>query len=793
MVWRILACGVVGAFLGCPSLPRSLGDSLTEHGRPDAADEAGGDAEDPDRRDASDRDTRDWKDPTTPGEGTWDPGCVPQCWNRVCGPDGCGGVCGVCPSGTACSYDRAMCVSQSIQKALGGPCGPTDDCQARIGYPGGSYPNPKWPGCLHDQCLEGPCVAGFCSRVCQIGQDVRVNGTDRMAPDGIEDPDSPISDCAGGSDDLFAGGFACVLVEPGATTGLCHPAASFRPCEATSECPEGEACGFLVILGNLERRCLAAPAGARGLAEACGFDAVTGKNRSCEAWACTEDGCTQACATDPDCATPEARCDHGTGLCAGAGGRCEDDGDCSAWVCRPDVILSGEGGGVDAGVTVQACGPRECARDSDCGDSGFYCRHEAVQGGPGQWMASGTCARRQAGGEALGQPCDDDPGDGLPDVVCLDRAYCLDGRCGAMCVGDEDCVAGEGARGQAPMACGWREFDAEGSQEVPLPVSVCQWVGGSGASCRVREDCSAGVCAPWVSAGTGVIELRCLEPPPESLGPGSPCGEAAWGQTCDTRVCLGATALVPGMCSTVCRDEEDCSGLAGAGTATFLCEAVRFFRTGTVYLADDAYVSWCVPAPAGSSLVACGPIGVCSTAGETCRAVVRSGAPGGVDRVQYRCGKWEGSEAGAWCDPDRGGEGCRSGSCAPTAVRGVGFCTSPCDTDARCQGLAGGAARCVERVVLPRDPPGNPVTVRECRVVDACVTCRDDRDCPDPALRCADLAALPYEDDLRCAPACESDGDCAAWGDGVTCLEKDAPLETSKTGKVRVCAPPVCP
>lgn len=789
MGWSVRVGILLGGLLGCPSLPQGPGDVVFPEGGlvVDASGEVEADAEDRDRRDA--RDARDVKEGVGPGEGTWDPGCVPQCWNRVCGPDGCGGVCGVCPEGTACSYDRSMCVSLSVQKALGAPCGPTDDCLPTVAYPGGAYPNPRWPGCLHDQCLEGPCVAGFCSRPCRMMQDVVVNGTDLLAPDGIEDPDTPVTDCTGGRTDLFGAGFACVLVEPGAAEGLCYPVASFRPCEG-ADCPAGEACGFLVVQGNLERRCLAAPAGAAGVAQACGYDAVSGQAIRCEAWACTVDGCTQACASDEDCATPGASCDAGSGLCSGTGGRCEDAGDCSAWVCRPDMVLE------EVGATVQACGPRECRRDGDCGDAGFYCRHEAVAAGPGQVSATGRCDRRQAGGQPLGALCDDDPGDGLPDIVCQDRAYCLDGRCGAMCAGDEDCQGAADGQDGGAVACGLREFDAgEASPAgVRVPVPVCQWGGEAWAPCEVREDCEAGVCAPWIPAGTGAVELRCLEPPAGSVGPGSPCGAAAWGQVCDTRVCLGDTGVFAGRCSTVCRDAGDCPAAFPAGEAKFVCEAARFSQAGTVYLADDAYVSWCLPVSEGSTLQPCQPVGVCAAPGETCRAVVRSGVPGGDDRVEYRCVWVEtGGPMGAACDPEGGGQGCRSGVCAPTAVRGVGFCTTPCDSDATCQGMAGGAARCVARVVLPRDPPLQPVSVRECRVVDACVTCHDDRDCPDSSLRCADMAALPYQDDFRCAPACEADGDCAAWGDGVTCQEVDAPLETSKTGKVRVCAPLACP
>lgn len=775
---------VMGVVVGCPSLPRAPGDlSVPEGFRMDAlANEEYGGA---DGRDTAIGDSRDRKDEIAGGDLT----CVPQCWGRVCGPDGCGGVCGVCPDGTVCSFDNSMCVSTSVQKALGGPCGPTEGCLPRLHYPGGSYPNPKWPGCMHDQCLEGPCVAGFCSRKCRMMQDIRVNGTDLFAADGIEDPDSPLTDCKGGRTDLFDQGFACVLVEPGATQGLCYPKASFRPCDGPQDCPDKEACGLLVVLGNLEKRCVAVPFGAGKIAEACGYDPLTGMARRCEAWACSADGCTNPCSSDNDCLTPGARCEPISGMCSTAASRCEGDGDCSAWVCRSDVFVE------ELGLTVQACGPRECDSDNDCQDAGFYCLHKVVPTGPGKVSFIGKCVPRETSGQALGGQCDDTPGDGRPDVVCQDRAYCLDGRCGAMCTSDEDCALPlDGARSVPAMVCAQREFAGEGKIEAPVPV--CTWFGEPGAPCEVQAQCEAGVCTPWIPVATGMVSLHCMEPPLGSLGIGNFCGEKAWGQTCDTRVCLGESGLAPGVCSTVCRDAGDCPVMTPIGTemARFVCEAVPFFRAGTVYLGDDEYVSWCLPVPGKSTLAPCEPVGFCPDEGETCRGVIRSGAPGGLNRVEYRCIRAEsGGEVGAACDPEGDGTSCRSGVCAPTTVRGVGFCTTVCDSDQTCLGFFGNAARCVKRAVIWRETPSDRVTVRECRIVETCVPCRDDRDCPDENLRCADVATLPYQNDYRCAPTCASDADCAVWGMGLTCTEVDAPLETSKTGKVRVCSPMVCP
>jgi len=714
----------------------------------------------------------------------WDPGCVPQCWDRVCGPDGCGGVCGVCPPGTQCSFAQTMCISESVQKPLGASCGVTDRCTPEVVVSGQSYPNPDWPACLHDQCREGPCVSGFCSRPCRMMQDVVVNGTALMVPDGIEDADSPVTDCSGAQSDRFAGEFACVQVRADVPTGLCYPKSSFAPCERPQDCVAGESCGFLLVLGSVETRCVVQPAGAIGLGGDCSYEAGA-TAIACSAWACGSNGCTWACVSDADCATPGASCDARGGVCRETGGRCETDGDCSAWVCRPDVSFE------ELGTVARACAPRECARDADCEDPGYYCRHRVIEPAPGQVAAAGACEPKTASARRPAEVCHDDPGDGLPDLVCEDRAYCLDGRCGAMCATQEDCAEG--------MACVLHEFEWEGSaaRKPDVPVPVCEWVGMDSAPCEVQADCKNGVCTPWVLAAEAAPVALCTDPPAGAVGFGSLCGAGAFGQSCDTRFCLGEDPenLVPGVCSRLCRDRDDCPEVAPIGPDwyRFVCEAMRFHQAGTVFVGDDAYASWCIPVPASSTLARCDTTGTCEQPGETCRAFVRSGVPGGTDRVEYLCVAASGGAPGAYCDPQKDGTACRSGVCAPTAIPGVGFCTVPCATADQCAAFAGGAARCVDRVVIPRDPPEEPITVRECRVVEACVTCQDDRDCPDPGLRCAEMASLPYLDDFRCAPVCEQDADCATWGAGVTCSEVEAALATEKTGKVRVCAPLPCP
>ena len=70
-------------------------------------------------------------------------GCVPECDGKMCGPDGCGGICGACfDGGAGCDEGNQCCFSNCLGKqcgsdGCGGSCG---DC---------------WPGLL---CLAGNCI-----------------------------------------------------------------------------------------------------------------------------------------------------------------------------------------------------------------------------------------------------------------------------------------------------------------------------------------------------------------------------------------------------------------------------------------------------------------------------------------------------------------------------------------------------------------------------------------------------------------------------------------------------------
>jgi len=710
----------------------------------------------------------------TIGDGTvsprFDSGCIPNCYSKVCGDDGCGGLCGTCPEGSVCSVTQAYCVSKSIQKPLGSYCGEYGECKPMLDFGGvATYPNPYWPSCLDDQCLEGQCLFGFCSRNCKIHKDTEDNVSKMPFADGIEDEDTPKNDCEGGKGEILSTGFVCIDQKGSpASLGVCFPRSSFKPCSSSSDCPPSEACGYIAIKGNIEKRCVAKPEGAASLGQKCGHDEKTGRYIFCESWLCSDRGfCSAPCDSNSQCLTQSASCREG--LCQNQNKVCTTDADCSAYSCsymaKADFFDS----------HLSLCVPKTCLSDTQCGDEGYYCRHYTTPQS-GTFSLSGECVPKLPGGRKTGEECRVDKDDETPDIPCENETYCIQNTCLAMCENDDDCPSS--------MMCSASKLGTKEKDEVFL----CNPISPSNPACTDPDAC---ICSPVLRASPRQLELKCIDAKPSALPFSSLCGEAFYGNMCDTGYCLleDSANLRPGFCSKVCRDDSDCPSRTslGGSLVKWVCAGISMFSNLTLFLGDDIFVSWCVPVPAGSSLERCTRDSDCQHPSEVCKPFVRHGIPATESTVTGYCVLSEGgTDTNMPCVLKNGGKECKTGICEPMPTGDFGFCSKLCQSDFDCADIAWDA-RC-ERKTLVWE---TDLSVTVCKRTTICSPCIDDMDCL-PSFVCADATALPYMDDFRCSKPCATDEECLEVAPNSRCVETDAPYRTNKTGKTKVCLPTPC-
>lgn len=180
--------------------------------------------------------------------------CTPQCTGKQCGSDGCGGACGTCPSGQACSASsQCGCVPQCAGKQ----CGP-DGCGSTCGACGagqtcstagtcGCTPSCSGKQCGDDGCGGscGACGAGqFCSAAfsCVTGSDPcegKQCGSDGNGGScGACPADFECS--AAGQCTSMVSGCGNKLCGPDGNGGSCGTCESGESCTATGTCVKDE-------------------------------------------------------------------------------------------------------------------------------------------------------------------------------------------------------------------------------------------------------------------------------------------------------------------------------------------------------------------------------------------------------------------------------------------------------------------------------------------------------------------------------------------------------------------------
>jgi hypothetical protein len=149
------------------------------------------------------------------GSGVGNCTCTPQCTGRTCGSDGCGGTCGTCMGGQACSAGVCTCVPQCAGKGCGpdgcgGMCGTcaSGSCNAATGMCVGCT-----PVCAGKQCGPNGCgqACGQCTgnnEICETTTGQCVDAGELPGTDGGVDGGNGGGAGGGGGPDV-TGGCGC--------------------------------------------------------------------------------------------------------------------------------------------------------------------------------------------------------------------------------------------------------------------------------------------------------------------------------------------------------------------------------------------------------------------------------------------------------------------------------------------------------------------------------------------------------------------------------------------------------
>ena len=604
--------------------------------------------------------------------------CEPDCEGKVCGPDGCGGSCGECANDTHCG--------------VYGSCESVNSCEEMAG----SY------CCADDKVWT--CVDG----AFDLYEDCSTSGASCGL---IADWDWVDVDC-GSFEELLPLDDPSVTTAPGCPG--CVPQCAGKDCGTDgcgglcAECPQGKTCDVS------SSTCVDCVPECEGLD--CGDDGCGGSCGSCPgeaacssglcvsgAWTCLEtyygsdDGCDCECgAYDPDCDDPEAKL-YG---CA-TGESCSSDGTCEPCVPSCDGKECGNDG---CGGDCAACPVgKKCDQPSftcvDCVPEceGLVCGDDGCGGSCGSCPGGSTCSSNLCVPDAwtclgsyYGSADGCDCGCGAYDPDCDDPSANLygcgygescssDGTCepcvpscdGKHC-GDDGC-GGDCGTCAEDQYCALETFSCQHDPCADMDSSDCcmgnQWHKcETGVGPVLYDDCGEDGNVCGISLYYGDPELRCgaLE---DWISP----------LVADPPYKVACPACVPSCPDTEC-GHDGCGGQCGSCPAGKACD----LATGTCG-ACEPDCSWkvCGSDGCGGSCGTCSEggciLGVCAPTGWTC------------DPTYYKADDGCDCECGAYdpdCDdPYASLYGCETGEVCSTE----GTC-KPCEPD--CSGKACGDDGC---------------------------------------------------------------------------------------------------
>ncbi len=627
--------------------------------------------------------------------------CTPNCANKDCGPDGCGGNCGSCPAGASCNIG-GICVNtcepecpdgvECGSNGCGGLCGVCDNdeacvdgecktsltclemqqCSWQCGWDE-ACSSQCWTDASVDAQLQWMAVMQCIVQVC--GQPPAEGCWQSATGNGGEcqEPFNTCQDCTPQCEGLQCGPDGC-----GGTCGAC---------------PAGYAC-------DQHGYCLCAPA-CDG--KECGPDGCGGQCGFCP----SSDVCNYLgdCVCMPQCDGKECGgdgCGGSCGFCPPGSG-CTPQGFCDAQQCPPGQVPDCSG----------KCAPPEWIGDG-------FCDNEASEFGANFYCAAfdwdgGDCELDNCGNqycqESLGENCENCPQDCGPCGGECDQAGFVP-DCNGQCrpewlLGNGQCNNGTGGGpgGGANFNCPEWEFDFGDCDPEP-------WQCGDGwCDNDVGEDCQSCPmdCGPCGGeCGDGLCDYdfgeSCETCPWD-------CGECGSEDCCtahptagceDPEIVACVCEMDPFCCQAnwddICVNEakEQCGmWWCGGDDCTMLCQEVGLE-------CGDFQDCWCGDCPAGTQclngkcqggepicemlcqMAECGVVGPCDC----------GGCPWGEECVQNQCQGGPSCDEICWNKQCGEFDGCWCGSCPPGAwCSDAGSCITD-ETGWSCQELVECAFDC---------------------------------------------------------------------------------------------------
>jgi hypothetical protein len=542
--------------------------------------------------------------------------CLSDCSNRVCGDDGCGGVCGECLEGLSCS-DLGQC--------QGPGCETDDDCGEGLSC------HPGLDSCVecivHSDCGgTRRCVLGSCM------EPVDCTSDDQCPAQEVCDLKTKrCGQCVSGADcptGSFCGGDA-----------MCH---ATNPCSGDASCSDGQVCDK-----------------SKGLCVNCLTEA------SCPEWEYCYKG---ACVTD-DCFSGTSFCQQDQIVVCKEGGKgfvvaetCTADQFCLDAACVDRICVPESAWCEDNVMFVCDAQGGALAAEVDCAASGLNC-----VGGectdlacvPGASFCSGdfTAAQCAEDGQGFSEaPCEPshycDEGACLPQV-CLPGQPLCNGLTAEQCdnlgrkLKKTDC----GAAGQGCVGGQCVDYACEGGKPFCLDATtpaICAADGYSyqESSCPEGNYCDAGFCFLYVCEPASLfcvdqVTHSCAEDgsTSQALVDCAPKGQFCWKGEC--------VACLPACDGMECGD-DGCGGLCGT------C-------LGNQESCQDGQCL-CTPACTGKE---CGPDGCTGTCGE-CTGPQQMCIDGQC-QCQPACDGMECGDdgCGGSCGQCNPGQFCIAGQCPP--------------------------------------------------------------------------------------------------------------------------------